>query len=133
MKTNYQVIPMKTVMHKESAHSTAYVYKEVCTETCSFLLQRCLVFHDIKHLCYSYDCVTSILITFLDVITIEQLNIERPTGVSLILKIYPDTYQLIGPQKSLNFKTNKTNVKWPKTKVSYETIMNDNILSFIFV
>ena len=41
--------------------------------------------------------------------------------------------QLTGPQKSLNLKTNKTNVIWPKTKVSYETIMNDNILSFIFV
>ena len=53
--------------------------------------------------------------------------------VGLTLKTYPGTYQLIGPQKSLNFKTNKTNVKWPKTKVSYETIMNDNILSFIFV
>ena len=53
--------------------------------------------------------------------------------VGLTWKTYPDTYQLIGPQKSLNFKTNKTNVKWPKTKVSYETIMNDNILSFIFV
>ena len=53
--------------------------------------------------------------------------------LGLTLKTYPDTYQLICPQKSLNFKTNKTNVKWPKTKVSYETIMNDNILSFIFV
>ena len=46
--------------------------------------------------------------------------------VGLTWKTYPDTYQLICPQKSLNFKTNKTNVKWPKTKVSYETIMNDN-------
>ena len=43
------------------------------------------------------------------------------------------SHQLTGPQKSLNLKTNKTNVIWPKTKVSYETIMNDNILSFIFV
>ena len=49
--------------------------------------------------------------------------------VGLTLK----TYQLTGPQKSLNLKTNKTNVKWPNTKVSYKTIMNDNILSFIFV
>ena len=66
--------------------------------------------------------------------SIEQLNIERRFGVSVSLKNYPDrSYQLTGPQKSLNLKTNKTNVKWPKTKVSYETIMNDNILSFIFV
>ena len=39
----------------------------------------------------------------------------------------------VGARKGRNFKTNKTNVKWAKTKVSYETIMNDSMLSFSLV